>query len=109
MTGIVQVASGQPMEIIEQQRGVPDILTRQQKNILNQVGSTIKAYLDASYSLLNEQYPHLRDLTPRHLSETSNVMVTCCQDGVIIRYDHTDQDPHERSGRIDADPCEYQR
>lgn len=91
MTGIVHVASGQPMEIIEQQRGVPGILTRQQKNILNQVGSTIKAYLDASYSLLNEQYPHLRDLTPRHLSETSNVMVTCCQDGVIVRYDHTDQ------------------
>src|SRR5207249_4583471 len=29
----------------------------------------------------------LRDIAPRHLSDPGNVLVACCEDGVVIRYE----------------------
>ena len=62
-------------------------LTAQQEAILESVGSTIAAYLKATKALLTGKLSGIVDLAPPHLSGPGNVLVACCTDGVVIRYE----------------------
>ncbi len=66
---------------------VSSALDDAQKKMIQQVVFTVKAYLDAAEKLLQGQYTHLRDYAPVHLSNPGNVLVACCSEGVVIRYD----------------------
>lgn len=61
--------------------------TQAQMLIFDQLGSTIKAYLEAAEELLNGKYSNLKEIAPLHLSSPGNVLIVCCDDGVIIRYE----------------------
>ncbi len=80
------IIPGQPIEapiMIEPQDAVPT----EQEPILKKVGSTVKAYLKAAEELLSGKYAQIKDYTPQHLKDPGFVIVICCNDGVIIRYD----------------------
>lgn len=62
-------------------------LTDGQKRMLRQMSATVKAYIKAAKELLEGKYAGIRDLAPIHLADPGNVLVTCCQDGVVIRYE----------------------
>src|SRR3989442_15597769 len=68
---------------IEHTEAMPD----HARNIVQQVASTVKAYLQAITELLEGPYTQLREIAPAYLSDQGNVLVACCEDGVIIRYE----------------------
>jgi len=78
---------GHPLEI--NQEVIEDISTlgQQEKSIVDQVGETMKTYLTTVERLLEGKYAHLKKLVPIHLSDQGNVLVGCCPDGVIIRFE----------------------
>jgi len=61
--------------------------SQEAQEILKRVGATVTAYLKAVEELLSNKYAHLRQLTPIYLSNPGNVLVLCCPDGVIIRFE----------------------
>ena len=61
--------------------------SRKAQEIINRVGATVGAYRKAVEELLSNKYAHLRQLTPRYLSNPGKVLVLCCTDGVIIRFE----------------------
>lgn len=67
-------------------------MTEHQEKILYQVGSTVKAYIEAITELLKGKYAHLKDLVPTHLRKPGDVLIFCCEDGVIIRYETKHED-----------------
>ncbi|MCI0696805.1 DUF4263 domain-containing protein [candidate division KSB1 bacterium] len=67
-------------------------LTEVQKATLNQLGSTIKAYLKATEELLKEKYAGIKEMAPLHLSKPGNVLIICCEDGALIRYERKQED-----------------
>lgn len=84
----ISFTADQPMKISDVdtgQAGTPP--NDAQKSMIKQVASTIKAYLDAAGELLNGPYSQLRDIAPIHLRDPGNVLVACCVDGVVIRYE----------------------
>ncbi len=82
---------GLQMQISERE-GTPIKLTKKNRNIINQVGLTIKKYLDVSKDLLGSKFLSVKDLAPLHLFNPGNVLVICCNDGIIIRYDKNRDD-----------------
>ncbi len=61
--------------------------SREAQEIIYRVGATVGAYRKAVEELLSNKYARLRQLTPRYLSNPGKVLVLCCTDGVIIRYE----------------------
>lgn len=61
--------------------------SQKEQKIVNRVGATVKAYLTAVEELLSNKYAHLRKLTPTYLSNPGRILVLCCPDGVIIRFE----------------------
>ena len=47
----------------------------------------ITAYRSSVADLLMNRHQELRELLPTYLTEAALVMVTCTQDGIIVRYD----------------------
>src|SRR5258708_1789905 len=62
-------------------------LESEQKELVDAVGATVKAYLVAAHSLAQGKYAHLRHLIPIHLAERGKTLVLCCPDGIAIRYE----------------------
>jgi len=61
--------------------------SQEEQEIVRRVGATVRAYLKAVEELLSNKYAHLRQLTPIYLSNPGNVLVLCCPDGIIIRFE----------------------
>jgi hypothetical protein len=61
--------------------------TREQKHTVRRLGAAIKAYLSAARDLLGKKYAHIRGWAPAHLAEPGNVLVVCCRDGAVVRYE----------------------
>jgi len=61
--------------------------SQEEQKIVNRVGATVKAYLKSVEELLSNKYAHLRQLTPTYLANPGKVLVLCCPDGVIIRFE----------------------
>ena len=88
--GLVTFTGDKPLELTEltddAAQDVPGP-SDEQERITRQVGPIIKAYLKAAEELLNGKYAHIKDLAPIHLADPGNVLVACCSDGVVIRYE----------------------
>jgi hypothetical protein len=54
------------------------------------IGSVIGAYLKAGHELLGGTYSSVRDFAPAHLAAPSRVIVICCKNGVIVRYERSE-------------------
>lgn len=78
---------GLPLQISENNQLPVSKLSRAQKEIVRQVGETVKTYLDAARELLNGKYVGIKDFAPQHLSNPGTVLVVWCKDGIIIRYE----------------------
>ncbi len=84
---LIRISPGmRPAEIIDTNEELhpPDALERER---VIHVGETIKSYLDTAQELLQGRYRELRDIAPTHLNEPGRVIITCCRDGVLIRYE----------------------
>jgi len=57
------------------------------------VGQTLKAYGAAARDLLAGQYARDRELAPPHLRVPCHIYVMCCPDGIVVRYDATEEPP----------------
>ncbi|MGH7900551.1 MAG: hypothetical protein ACRENZ_02320, partial [Thermodesulfobacteriota bacterium] len=62
-------------------------LSETQQVFVDQIGATIKEYLKASDELLSGKYAHLKDWAPVHLADRGNVLIVCCPDGVVVRFE----------------------
>ncbi len=62
---------------------------------------TLAAYREAAEQLLRSKYANQKELAPPHMREKCNILVLCCNDGVLVRYDLlTDGKPMIRGGEI---------
>jgi len=93
---LMRFSSGQPMQLIDSEEGIPDTMTAIQKEIVHAVLTTVLEYLRSAHELAEGKYAHLKQFIPRHLLESGLVVAACCEDGVIIRYDAKGED--ERTG-----------
>jgi hypothetical protein len=57
------------------------------------VGQTLKAYVAAARDLLAGQYARDRELAPPHFRVPCHIYVMCCPDGIVVRYDATEEPP----------------
>src|SRR5687768_1168196 len=55
--------------------------------VVRDVGRSVVAYLHAAKDLLTNRLSHLREWAPTHLADPGAVLVVCCPDGVVIRYE----------------------
>lgn len=85
--GQVTFTGASPMQLAEHFEQRTSTLSDEQQSTVGQVGATVKAYLNAAKELLKDKYAHIKDWAPMHLAEPGNVLVACCQDGVVIRYE----------------------
>jgi hypothetical protein len=76
-----------PMDLPDSIESDNSALSEDQQQIVRQVAETIHTYLVAAEELLEGKYTHLKDWAPIHLANSGNVLVACCPDGVVIRYE----------------------
>jgi hypothetical protein len=62
-------------------------LSPNQKIILENIVDFIKTAKNTILELLYDKYKDIKNVLPLHFTETCLIMITCCSDGVIIRYD----------------------
>ena len=62
-------------------------LTEARRLIVETVVSAVKGYRLATSELLTTTYHELRDSLPDYLRSSGLVLVTCSDEGIIIRYD----------------------
>jgi hypothetical protein len=86
-TGSIFIGGDNPMHLVENGEPAARQLTEEEQQVGRRVTGTLKAYLNAAEELLADQYAHLRELAPLHLRDPGNVLVACCTDGVIVRYE----------------------
>lgn len=65
---------------------LPEV-TEEQEAIVRQVCETVQAYLDAVQTLAEGKYSHLAQHVPAYLKAPGTVIVACCEDGVVIRFE----------------------
>ncbi len=83
----VSITGDKPMEIVHAAvQGAPGP-TDAQKATVHQLGTVIKAYLDALRGLLEGKYANIKDWAPAHLADPGNVVVIVCPDGAVIRFE----------------------
>ncbi len=67
-----------------------------QKAVVNpdliRIADTFKAYMSEARNLLKAKYAGLKDVAPLHLREVCNVLVLSCTDGLLARYDRSQND-----------------
>jgi len=85
--GQISFTADRPMEMADAGEEDRFDLSEAQKATIHQLGSTTKAYLDATEKLLQGQYSHIKEWAPAHLSTPGNVLVAYCPDGVAIRFE----------------------
>jgi hypothetical protein len=91
-TGKMTFTRGRAMQFSEKSGTPMEDLTQEQERIVHQVSSTVKAYLDAAENLLKEKYAPMKDLAPVHLTDHGNVLVICCDEGILIRYERRQEE-----------------
>ncbi len=82
----MELGSGRPMELTKVDN-LPLSISEEQRLFGKAVGSTIRPYIEAARKLLNGKYSGILEQAPLHLRQPSMIVVFCCKDGVIIRYD----------------------
>jgi hypothetical protein len=90
--------AGNPMEFPDGIELDNSALSKEQQHIVRQVAETIHTYLATAEELLKGKYTHLKDWVPIHLANSGNVLVACCPDGVVIRYERKVDQKHVIGG-----------
>jgi hypothetical protein len=85
--GQITFTGDQPMQIDDGIEQEVASLSEAQQALVDQIGATIKEYLKASDELLHGRYVHLKDWAPVHLADRGNVLIVCCPDGVVVRFE----------------------
>src|SRR5947208_1763656 len=85
--GYVSFSGDKPMQLTEDCGDNTTVLTPDQRGMMNLVGETVRAYLEAARDLLSGKYSHLREFAPEYLANPGNVMVITCAGGTVIRYE----------------------
>jgi hypothetical protein len=62
-------------------------LSSSQKIILENIVDFIKTAKNTILELLSDKYKDIKSALPLYFTEPCLIMITCCSDGVIIRYD----------------------
>lgn len=86
--GQITFTPGQPFVLADS--GQPLKVGASERKTIKRIGSFIKAYLEAGHELLSQTYSNVRDFAPAHLAAPSRVFVACCTNGVIIRYERSE-------------------
>jgi hypothetical protein len=88
----VTFEADKPTHMAESDSTIP-APTESQRNIAQQVAKTVKAYLLAAEKLLRGKYSSIKELAPTHLANPGNVIVACCPDGVVVRFERRTEEP----------------
>ena len=84
---LIVIKPGLPIEVPRESNDSMDAIPVEKEPILNKVATTVKAYLKEAENLLSGKYSSIKSFAPQHLINPGVVMIVCCDDGVIIRYD----------------------
>ncbi len=57
---------------------------------LNNVAKTVLEYLKAGKEMLENKYHNLREFAPPHLLNPGNALIIQCRDGIVIRYENSE-------------------
>ncbi len=68
-------------------------LGEDQRQWVEASGTAIAAYLRSAKELLAGRLSHLKVWAPTHLVDPGNVLVACCNDGIVVRYEKKGQEP----------------
>ena len=97
-SGTFTIKPGQPIEFtsieVADNHGLPS-------NLCSSIARTLREYRKAARQLIEGKYVASRALAPPHLRLPCHILVLCCPDGVIVRYDLAgDEEMKVRSGDI---------
>jgi hypothetical protein len=88
-----EIRSGEPLQVSELiEVADPQALS----TLADAMAVALKAYRKAAHELLNGQFASVREFAPPHLRIPCHIYIICCADGVLVRYDATDQEPKVR-------------
>ncbi len=92
--GKISFAGADPM-VLSEVPGLHDLEdpTEEQKAVFDAVGNTVVAYMRAAKDLLEGKLTHLKGWAPPHLANPGNVLVACCSEGIVIRYETKSENP----------------
>ena len=62
-------------------------LTPDQKATVRRVGETVREYLKTAKALAAGKYAGIKESIPDYLINPGNVLVACCPNGIVIRYE----------------------
>ena len=82
-------APGQPLQFTEQAEVADEV---EISPLCAAVALTLRAYHKAGRELLEGKYASARALAPPHLRSPCEILVLCCPDGIIVRYDKASQE-----------------
>lgn len=97
--GVISFVGDKPMEITDDDViiDVP-VLTSEQEHTRNIVGKAVRAYRNAANDQLSSKYSHIKEFAPVYLSDPGNIVIMCCNDGVVIRHEKKSDSPTIISG-----------
>lgn len=86
--GRISLRGENPVEFLEEGvAAAPGFPTVEQASFIRSVERGVMAYLKESKKLLSGKLAHLSTVAPPYLVNRGNVLIACCPDGVIIRYE----------------------
>src|SRR5437660_10131549 len=88
-SGIFIGQPGQPLRFTDE---VELTTAAESSPLCTAVALTIRAYYKAGRELLEGKYASAKAFAPPHLRSQCDMLVLCCPDGVIVRYDATSQE-----------------
>ena len=101
--GLISFVGDKPMQLTENANDDTPALTPEQHHTVSAMGKVIREYREAAKNLLAEKYSHLRESAPEYLADPGNIMVVCCTDGVVIRYERKLESSRIFSGWMSED------
>ena len=94
--GKVVIQGGKPVQLDQETGDTAGEPTPEQANIVQQLGSVVKAYMKSVHDLLDGRYVALKELAPTHYREPCRVLAFFCTDGLVLRYERK-ADPDVRN------------
>jgi len=85
--GQITFVGATPMALSEVSVQHDGELTDDRTTRVRAAGETMVAYLKAAKELLAGRLSHLKGWAPSHLVQPGAVLVACCEEGVVVRYE----------------------
>jgi len=84
--GQIKLVGDSPIEFLEMDTSEAVSGDKNEK-LFEQLGKTVKAYLDTIDELIKNKYEGIKDFVPAYLLEPGTVFIACCPDGLVIRFE----------------------